>query len=200
MILDTVNAGVVGVHQWDLLLGRITDKISKVRLMARAPILLKLIVKELLVSQVGYLPSIFFAKLAIFLLFLQLFSPNQRTRYLIYCGIAFTGMFYLACALVEIIACTPSKGQSWLEASSSSRCANDRVLGYIISIVNLASDLYLLVLPLPVVWQLQFTQRKKVAVTAVFATGILYGCSSPFDQLLSLSRIDPGLGPLFAVP
>ncbi|MCJ1346583.1 hypothetical protein MMC31_004801, partial [Peltigera leucophlebia] len=47
------------------------------------------------------------------------------------------------------------------------------VMTYVQGIFNIVSDFYVLVLPLPVVWKLQLPLRKKIAVSAVFMTGLL---------------------------
>lgn len=121
----------------------------------------------------SYPPTIFFTKLSLFLLYFRLFGPNLRIRYLIYFGIVFTALFYIACMLVGVISCSPSKGQTRLAAALSSRCNNTKTLSYVMSIVNIISDFYLLCLPIPVVWTLQLQVRKKIGVIAVFMTGIM---------------------------
>lgn len=107
-------------------------------------------------------------------MYLRIFSPSLRTRYLIYFGIPFLGLFYTACLLVEVISCTPRSGETWLEATSSKRCNTDLTLGYVMAAFNVTSDFYLLAIPIPVVWKLQLPLRKKIGVSAVFMTGLLY--------------------------
>ena len=41
-------------------------------------------------------------------------------------------------------------------------------------IINLVIDLPIIILPMPMVWQLQMSQQRKLALTVVFALGILY--------------------------
>lgn len=113
------------------------------------------------------------AKASIFLLYLRLFGPNKRTRYLIYFGLIFTTLFYTASTLLPIIACSPWKGETRLQSMASARCATDKTLGYVMTVINVISDLYLLALPVPVVWNLQMSTHKKVSVCAVFMLGFL---------------------------
>ena len=47
-------------------------------------------------------------------------------------------------------------------------------MAYIQGIFNVVSDFYLLILPIPVVWQLQMPSKRKIGVCAIFMTGILY--------------------------
>ena len=121
-----------------------------------------------------YGPVIFFAKLSLFLLYLRLFLPNQWTRILIYFGILATLLLYTATTVAFGVLCIPRPGESWVESGFSPRCRSSFVLTYIQGIFNVVSDLYLLILPIPVVWQLQMPSKKKIGVCAIFMTGILY--------------------------
>jgi len=113
------------------------------------------------------------AKLSLFLLYLRLFSVNKTTRYFIYFGIIATSLFYLASMLFSIIACSPWSGESRLAALSSARCAQDKRLGYVMTVFNVCSDFYLLVIPINIVSKLQMPRRKKIGVISLFMLGSL---------------------------
>lgn len=116
-----------------------------------------------------YGPAAFFAKLSIFLLYLRTFAPNQWMRRLTHCGIAINLIFYAGIALAFGISCIgPSQD------SINSRCRQvTKPLKYIVSIFGAISNLYIYILPLPVIWHLQMTFRRKVGVSVIFAIGIL---------------------------
>lgn len=82
-------------------------------------------------------------------------------------------LFYIACIINGCVTCAPRAGQSWLASISSPACANDKIVGYVQSGFNLASDLFLLYIPVPVVWGLHLEKRKKIGVCAIFMFGIL---------------------------
>jgi len=105
-------------------------------------------------------------------MYLRLFSPSRRTRYLIYFGMVFVVFLYTACLLAEAISCTPRQGQTWIEASLSKGCGGDLILGYVMGAFNVVSDFYLLAIPIPVVWKLQMPLRRKVGACAIFMTGL----------------------------
>lgn len=113
------------------------------------------------------------AKFSLFLLYLRLFSVNKKTRYLIYFGIVITGLFYLASMLVSIIVCSPWNGESRLVALGSTRCAQDKRLGYVMTVYNVCSDFYLLIVPIHIVSKLQMPTRKKIGVISLFMFGFL---------------------------
>ena len=120
-----------------------------------------------------YGPAIFFAKLSLLMLYLRVFSPNKLTRSLIYLGVASTLAFYLATSVTFGVLCIPRPSETWLEADFSTRCRHSIVMTYIQGIFNVVSDFYILVLPMPVVWNLQMPLRRKVGVSVIFMTGLL---------------------------
>ena len=128
---------------------------------------------EVSVFELVYGPSIFFAKLALFLLYLRIFSCSSRIRGAIYFGIIVNSLFYAAITVLPGIQCVRKPGQSWLETASSSRCSNAGRIAYAQGSFGIVSDLYIFLLPIPVIWGLQMQLRKKVAVYAIFFTGLM---------------------------
>ena len=120
----------------------------------------------------GYGLTIFFAKLSLFWLYLRIFSPNRRTRFLIYFGIGSTFAVYTGTTAYIGYLCIPRPGQSWLERANH-QCTETRIVNYIQGIFGLVSDIYLFVLPIPPVWQLRMPFRRRIGVFAIFATGSL---------------------------
>ena len=116
-------------------------------------------------------------KLTLFLLYVQLFRPLRWLRILSYIGAIVSGMFYVSLSIVYAALCAPRDGQStiaYFSALTSRRCSHgqDSVV-ILLGVVNLASDLYLLVLPLPAVWKLHLALRRKLAILTMFLTGAM---------------------------
>lgn len=132
-----------------------------------------------------YGPAVFFAKLSLFLLYLRIFSPDRWTRVMIYLGATACFVCYMATAVTMTALCVPRHGESWFIALLSSRCHKAITMTYVQGIFNIVSDFYLLLLPIPVVWKLQLTLRKKIGISAIFMTGLL---SVPF-YLMRTSRL-----------
>ncbi len=128
---------------------------------------------EISVFNMVYPPSIFFAKLALFLLYLRIFSCSRRTRGAIYFGIVLNFLFYAAITIVFGIQCIRRPGQSWQEATSSPLCRVSGRDGIAQGSFGIVSDLYIFILPIPVIWGLQMQLRRKIAVCAVFFTGLM---------------------------
>lgn len=86
-------------------------------------------------------------------------------------------MFYFASMIAFIVMCGPKDGQSqysYLSALASDQCTRTHPLIIMTGVVNVASDLYLIVLPLPAVWALNLPLRRKVGISAIFLTGSMY--------------------------
>lgn len=57
----------------------------------------------------------------------------------------------------------------------SDRCKNHTNDSFIASVVlNFATDVYILVIPLPIVWKLHLSTQKRIGLIFIFAVGILY--------------------------
>ena len=115
----------------------------------------------------------FFVKLALFLLYHRLFAISSGTRIAIYFGITLNGLFYLGSCIVPIILCIPRRNESWTSEIYEKRCYNSEVMGDILGIFGLVSDIYIFILPLPVIFRLQMSLKKKLGITAVFLTGLM---------------------------
>lgn len=120
-----------------------------------------------------YGPTVFFAKLSLFLLYLRIFSPDRWTRLMIYLGAITCFICYMVTAVTMTALCIPRHEESWIIALLSSRCHKAITMTYVQGVFNIVSDFYLLLLPIPVVWKLQLTLRKKIGISAIFMTGLL---------------------------
>ena len=119
----------------------------------------------------------FFVKLSLFILYLRLFQPNRYTRWLVYGGIIICGLFYSACIVGNCVLAIPTSGQpnenmAWIlrETRFESQLWTIAVIQ---SIFGLLSDIYLLVIPLQMIFQLHFSVARKIGVSSVFMIGIL---------------------------
>ena len=72
---------------------------------------------------------------------------------------------------VAIFICSP-RAKFW-DPLLPGTCVNINAVNIITSVINAISDILLLVLPISCVWKLQMSSRKKLGVSAVFATASL---------------------------
>ncbi|CAG8959265.1 hypothetical protein HYFRA_00012623 [Hymenoscyphus fraxineus] len=122
--------------------------------------------------------SSLFVRLSLFLLYLRLFKPDRLTRNFNYIGIACSLVFYttttiLICSLCGTI---PSKrgdiDPSWLARAESCR-SPIFILTFAQSVFGLLSDIYLIVIPVRMVFCLCLPMKKKIGVSAIFLVGLL---------------------------
>ncbi|KAI9661346.1 MAG: hypothetical protein M1831_003079 [Alyxoria varia] len=114
-----------------------------------------------------------FAKLSLFLLYLQLFWPLRWLRICVYVGAPLTAAFYGSTTIVQFYFMTPAHGQTQFERLLSPEQGKAVSLYLPISAVGLCIDIFLLALPIKSVLQLQLRGRKKIGLLLIFMTGIL---------------------------
>lgn len=121
-----------------------------------------------------YSPLILVVKISLFLLYLRIFSTIRRTRYLIYLGIGVNAIFYAISFALILYYCGPGGDGKFVKAFGTKKCVVDaRTLITVQASFNIASDMYLLCIPVPVISNLQLPTKKKIGVMAIFMTGSL---------------------------
>ena len=123
---------------------------------------------SLIILNVSCYPII---KLSILLLYLRIFI-NSRFRQLCWAGVTFVSCMCVANTLVAIFACRPVAG--FYNSNIKATCINDVQFYWATAILNVVTDLYILVLPIPMVWRLQISFKRKLGISAMFMLGGLY--------------------------
>lgn len=128
-------------------------------------------------------------KLTFFLMYLQIFKPMRWLRICIYVGGVLTTTFHVAVNVVQLYYMTPRPGESWLSHFTGPLPPKATVLGIPLAGVSLGIDIYLLILPVTAIIQLQLSTRRKVWTILIFMTGILFEPSliTWVDGLLTFS-------------
>lgn len=81
----------------------------------------------------------------------------------------------LASILLTIFQCTPIRA-SWDKAINNYTCLNKNALWYQYVVLDVASDIPILLLPVWNLTHLQMSQRKKLCLLALFSLGSVYVC------------------------
>ena len=106
------------------------------------------------------------------LLYLRIFNVDRVLRFFIYFGIIFQALFYSAMTGVAI--------GSIVECNGPSQLTNQFCINYgkpvVVSnaAVNVATDFYVLLLPITRVVKLQLSSSHRLGLLMVFATGLVY--------------------------
>lgn len=101
-----------------------------------------------------------------------MFSPSQTIRAIIQISLWANILFYIVCFFLQLLVCVPREAiwNPWFEGA---RCIEVYELQLISAVFNAVSDFTILILPISTVWKLNMKKPKKVAMIAVFATGLL---------------------------
>lgn len=117
-------------------------------------------------------PLDFFAKTSLFLLYYRVFAPKKLFRYMITIGIVFSFSVSFTNLAIAVYFCAPHAGKDWNVMIIGS-CSQKIAFYYVISgTANMALDVFMLGLPIPVVLRLQLPLKKKLGVLAMFMTGL----------------------------
>ena len=153
-----VSGGVLGKHQWDIFLQQWSEEGLRLAL----------------VNETIYGPLVWIIKFSLFLMLLELFGLLTWLKISVWLGIVVTGLFYFAYLVTTLALCAPKGEQTrlaYLTILQTPRCQQNPATILSVGVMNAVSDIYLLLLPLPVIWGLQLPMTKKVGVLAIFLTG-----------------------------
>lgn len=121
-----------------------------------------------------YGPVAFLSRLSVLVLYLRLFGINKRTKILTYIAVTINLSVCLINIVGTSILCVPAPGQKWLIASGRHSCrVTADLLGVYVSAISVFTDFFIIFIPLPVIWTLQMSTKKKVGISATFLTGLL---------------------------
>ncbi|KAH8770813.1 hypothetical protein F5883DRAFT_642774 [Diaporthe sp. PMI_573] len=120
--------------------------------------------------------SMFFAKLSILLLYVRLFFPKGVSRsalwWIIQVVVWLNFLYTLGLILAIALQCVPQN------RPYGSSCVDQYMVLISASIINIISDILVLVIPMASLWRLNMSRRRKLAVWALFAFGTLAPLSS----------------------
>ncbi|KAF6226143.1 hypothetical protein HO133_009009 [Letharia lupina] len=164
VIIEQTKHGY-GKHLWDVPLSVLT----------------KSDVHVLLAENVTGQPTTFLIKLSIMLLYFRIFAVNQTMRYWILGGIGLQVVVYTAttaCAIALESVCTAES------AGTNSFCVNQYKNTVFQAVFSFTTDLYVLVLPIKSVLNLQLSPRRRIGVMILFGTGLI-ACVASLVRLIS---------------
>lgn len=128
------------------------------------------------ITTIVYGPVVFFIKLSILLQYSRIFNPIGKADLPTFVAIRICAwsifIFYLAVMLFTVFQCNPRE-KIWNKLETTGYCYNSGAIYKASGIFNVLSDFAILILPMPLVWRLQMSLRKKLMTTGVFAIGFL---------------------------
>lgn len=132
---------------------------------------------------------------------MQIFDIRDGMRLAIRIGLVATVVFYLPSLPIEAYFQAPAIGESWEDVMTSGKPQKAIYWGIVQSVLGIILDLYMFVLPLPVITQLHISRTKRIQLWVVFSTALML---VPFltsrDMSTLLTRETPGaLSPTFSL-
>lgn len=140
-----------------------------------------------------YQIGISFFKIALLISYLRLFKGTNQSTYVrtVWATIILVFLGHLACTLCLVFACDPVD-KSWNPLKDGTCLPpGPSFTGY--ASVTIASDIIVALLPLPVLWTLNISLKKKIGLAVVFILGLFTTLCSIF-RYLQINRIQFGDG------
>ncbi|KAF1846523.1 uncharacterized protein K460DRAFT_367281 [Cucurbitaria berberidis CBS 394.84] len=133
-----------------------------------------------------YGPAMFFAKAAICTLYLRIFNTMAWMRYTAWGTIVILACIYGSMVPVYLVYSIPYGNEKWdLTLAAKIGKADKMAIG--IGAVNVAFDIFLLILPVPIIMKLNLSFRKRIGLSAVFMTGIVATVSTVLGLYFRIS-------------
>lgn len=124
--------------------------------------------QSVLTSRTLYFPPITLVKLSILLLYRRIFPSQILHRRLIIIGLFVLGQG-IAADFSIIFQCFPFR-LNW-DPTAKGSCINFGTFALAMGVMNIVSDVIILVLPLPSLWQFQITRNRKWLLFIMFLLG-----------------------------
>lgn len=117
---------------------------------------------------------IFLIKLAILLQCVRVFVPRKERNAMFWAchGLMWLNfIFYFNGAFLMIFFCTPVEKfwNPWIKG----HCRDFDTINIVGAVINTASDVSILILPQPIIWNLKLPLKRKIGVSVIFLAGVL---------------------------
>ena len=117
-----------------------------------------------------YSLACFFPRVVILVMYLQIFV-SAKSRYACWTLMTILTCYTLASIIVNLAQCIPLR--SLWDPSRKGDCIDEVLIYKVVRIPNPIIDLAMLILPLPVIWNLQMSRKQKTSVMATFLMVIM---------------------------
>lgn len=134
--------------------------------------LMKILLQWVYITAPFYLIGLFGYKQAILLLYLRLFKVSRTFVYLTKITMLFVFAYIFSHLWTRLFGCSP-QSKYW-NTDIPGHCVSFRTANLIFSSLNIFSDIFIMILPLPMIWNMQLSWRGKVGVSLVFLSGAMY--------------------------
>lgn len=121
-----------------------------------------------------YGPTMFFIKASVLLLYRKLFYPDRWMRVFVHIGIGYLLITNGVSTIIFGALYVPRNEENYLIRYRSPQYSDIFLnLSTAVAVCNLIADLYLHIIPLPIIWNLQMSSKKRYALIGLFTSGFL---------------------------
>ncbi|KAL8726450.1 MAG: hypothetical protein Q9181_006047 [Wetmoreana brouardii] len=114
--------------------------------------------------------AMFFTKASIVLLYYRLFIPDSSKRTGVWWAIWFVFWWNLLYTVALVLTVTTDCVGKGDKVAKGEECVNQSAVVICATVINVVSDLMILIIPIAAIWGLQIAKTKKLRLSAVFAT------------------------------
>ncbi|KAI6084402.1 hypothetical protein F4821DRAFT_242762 [Hypoxylon rubiginosum] len=145
------------------------------------------ILKFYFIDELVYITALAMTKISMLFFYLKVF-PKKSFRIVTYALIVINLVYAITYDLLLIFQCNPLEGawRTW-DGEFEAQCISINGLGWSAAAINIALDLAVIVLPLPELYRLSLSLRKRLQIMAMFAVGFFITVVS-IVRLYSLIR------------
>ncbi|KAJ2905226.1 integral membrane protein [Zalerion maritima] len=149
-----------------------------------------LMAKFLVVAEILYVFNLVWTKLSFLLFYYRIFRFHYFKIWAYIIG-TFVILWVITITFIFIFICVPVQ-KLWYP-DLPGHCINQVGTWIANAVSTIVTDLAILILPLPQVWQLNLGWKKKIAVTGAFLLGffVIFASAYRFSVLFSYSSLDP---------
>lgn len=113
---------------------------------------------------------VFVIKLALLAVMARIFAPHRGKFKVIYISIGIMLCYYIPAFFIEVFFCDPISTY-WLGTSNGGKYLDQRKVIIANSVISIAGYLWILLLPVPMIWSVQMTRAKKMRVVGILGAG-----------------------------
>lgn len=119
-----------------------------------------------------YLTVLVLTKISILFFYLRIF-PQKKFRWACYGVMAWVGVSGVIFVFMQIFQCIPVNyvWEGWLGTFGPHRCLNVHALTYTAAAFSITQDLVILIMPLPLLWNLNTGLRQRIDIGIMFSLG-----------------------------
>ena len=124
------------------------------------------------VGELIYYPAAFLTKVSILSLIARIFKPYRKAVYFTRFIVCLMVFYYIPAFFVKVFRCRPIR-KTWEPSVMGSCIGSEGVILIADSIFDIVTDIIIFATPIPIVWHLQTSKKRKLRILSVFAGGVL---------------------------